>query len=175
MNKPHEGELFLATLGKTEEQYPLSKIEDHQIHATTMVRQTKRNLCLFSFNLDPQLYATATFCEVVKNLAMRSRFSRIRILLQDHTLVLQQGHQLVNLAQRLSSAMEIRKPAEEHRDIEENFLLADNCGYLHRQQANTFNGMACYNDRPQVNRYQALFDEVWEYGTADRELTRLHL
>ncbi|MCU7920282.1 MAG: GNAT family N-acetyltransferase [Candidatus Thiodiazotropha sp. (ex Epidulcina cf. delphinae)] len=168
-------ELFLAKLGETPDLYPLHSVEDHQIHATTMTRQTKRYLCLFSRDLDPQIYDNPPFIEAVKNLAMRSRFSRIRILLQDNTLVVQQGHRLVELAQRLSSVIEIRKPGEDHIDYPENFLLLDDCGYLHRKQAENLQGMACYNDRHRVNRYQGLFDEAWEYGVPDRELARLHL
>ena len=173
--KKQEEELTLATLGTTEDLFQLNRVEDHQIHATSMVRQAKRNLCLLSFDLDPQIYDTPTFSEAVKNLAMRSRFSRVRILLQENALVVQQGHRLVDLAQRLPSAIEIRKPAQEHLDIEESFLLADDCGYLHRQQASNLKGTARYNNRYRVNRFQTLFDEVWEYGTPDRELARLHL
>jgi hypothetical protein len=87
----------------------------------------------------------------------------------------QQGHRLVDLAQRLPSAMEIRKVADEHLEIEENFLLADDCGYLHKQQSSKIKATARYNDRYRVSRLQSIFDEAWEYGTPDRELSRLHL
>ncbi len=174
-NRDLAEELSLAQLGRTSELFHLHTIEDHQIHATSMVRQAKRYLSLFTRTLDPQIFNDPPFVDAVKQLAMRSRFSRIRILLQDNTLVVQQGHRLVELAQRLSSAIEIRIPGEEYLDYAENFMLIDDLGYMHRKQAESLLGTACYNDRYRVNRLQSIFDEAWEYGVPDRELARLHL
>jgi predicted GNAT family N-acyltransferase len=170
-----DDELCLAQLGETTTHFQLHSVEDHQIHATCMLRQAKRYLSIFSHNLDPQIFDTPSFVDAAKQLAMRSRFSRIRILLQDNTLVLQQGHRLVELAQRLSTAIEIRIPGEAHRDYDENFILIDEVGYLHQKLATNPLGTAGYNDRYRVNRMLAVFDEAWEHGTPDRELARLHL
>jgi predicted GNAT family N-acyltransferase len=175
LNQDSAEELFLAQLGKTTELYHLHTVEDHQIHATSMVRQAKRYLSIFSRTLDPQIFDTPTFIDASKNLAMRSRFSRIRILLQDNTLVVQQGHQLVELAQRLSTAIEIRIPGEAYLDSVENFMLVDDVGYIHRKQAENLLATACYNDRRRVDRMQTIFDDAWEFGVPDRELARLHL
>lgn len=168
-------ELFMAQLGETNERYQLRNLEDHQIHATSMLRQAKRYLSIFTHNLDPQIFDHPPFIDATKALAMRSRFSRIRIVLQDNTLAVQQGHRLVELAQRLSTTIEIRKPGEAYMDYAENFMLVDEAGYLHRKQAENLIGTACYNDRQRANRLQAIFDEAWEYGVPDRELARLHL
>ncbi|MCU7931861.1 MAG: GNAT family N-acetyltransferase [Candidatus Thiodiazotropha sp. (ex Codakia rugifera)] len=175
LKEEDQEELFLANLGETSDLYHLHTLEDHQIHCTTMVRQAKRHLCLFSQVLDPQIFDEPPFIEATKNLVMRSRFSRVRILLQDNRLVVQQGHQLVELAQRLSSSIEIRIPGEAYLDYLENFMLVDNCGYIHRKLAENLLGVACYSDRHRVNRMQTIFDDAWEHGIPDRELARLHL
>ena len=174
-DQAREDELTLATLGEDDELFQLNRVEDHQIHAASMARQAKRYLCLFSYDLDPAVYDTESFHDAVKQLAMRSKFSRIRIVVQDNSQIVQQGHRLVDLAQRLPSVIEIRKPSDEHLDIEENFLLVDDCGYLYKQQASNVRGTARYNNRHFVSRLQTLFDEAWEYGVPDRELSRLHL
>jgi predicted GNAT family N-acyltransferase len=168
-------DLSLARLGNTSELFHLHTAEDHQIHATSMVRQAKRHLSLFTQTLEPQIFDTPPFVDAVKQLAMRSRFSRIRILLQDNTLAVQQGHRLVELAQRLSSAIEIRIPGDEYLEYAENFMVVDDLGYVHRKQAQNLLATACYNDRYRVNRLLSVFDEAWEYGVPDRELARLHL
>ncbi|MBT2971553.1 MAG: hypothetical protein B6D72_00015 [gamma proteobacterium symbiont of Ctena orbiculata] len=168
-------ELELAQLGKSGELFHLHTMEEHQIHAVSMVRQAKRYLSLFSQTLDPEIFDNPPFVDAIKQLATRSRYSRIRILLQDNSLVVQQGHRLVELAQRLSTAMEIRIPGEEYLEYAENFMLVDDLGYLHRKQAENLIATACYNDRHRVNRLQTVFDEAWEYGVPDRELARLHL
>lgn len=167
--------LSLPSLGETTDLFHLHNAEEHLIHAASMLRQAKRDLALFTLDLDPNVYDQEAFLEGFKALALRSRFTRIRILLQDNALVLQRGHRLVELAQRLPSIIEIRRPGEEYLNYPENFLLVDDCGYLHRKGAESYQGIACYHNRHRVNRLQVLFDEAWEYGTPERELAPLHL
>jgi hypothetical protein len=101
--------------------------------------------------------------------------ARIRILLQDNGLVRTQGHRLLELAQRLPSTVELRKPDRVFRQFQENFLLVDDCGYLHHRLSGRYQVSACCNDRLQVSQYAELFTEAWEAGEPDRELARLHL
>ncbi|MET0050946.1 MAG: GNAT family N-acetyltransferase [Candidatus Thiodiazotropha sp.] len=168
-------DLSLATLSESDERFSLRHLEDHQIHTTRLIRQARRTLCVLSLDLDPLVYEQPVCLDAIKQLALRSRYSQIRILLQDNRRVVQQGHRLVDLAQRLTSAIEIRKPADEHIDVEENFLFVDNCGYLHRPRRDNLIATACYNDRVRVKRMAELFDEIWANAVPDRELSRLHL
>lgn len=168
-------ELELPQLGETDDLFHLHNADEHLIHAAGMLRQAKRDLAVFSFDLDPPVFDQPAFLDAFKALALRSRYSRIRILLQDNTLVLQRGHRLLELAQRLPSMIEIRRPNEDYLDHAENFLLIDDCGYLHRRSRDNHSGIASYHNRHRVNRLLALFDNAWETGTPDRELTRLHL
>lgn len=168
-------DLDLPQLGETDDLFHLHDAEEHLIHAAAMLRQSKRDLSLFTFDLDPPVFDQPAFLEAFKALALRSRFTRIRILLQDNNLVLQRGHRLIELAQRLPSVIEIRKPNEDYIDHPDSFLLVDDCGYLHRKGAESYIGIACYHNRHRVNRLQTLFDEAWENGTPDRDLARLHL
>jgi predicted GNAT family N-acyltransferase len=168
-------ELALPILGQTSDLYHLHRAEAHLMHAAAMLRQARRDLALFTYDLDPPVYDQPAVVEAFKALALRSRFSRIRILLQENTLVLQRGHRLIELAQRLPSVVEIRRPNEDYIDYPESFMLVDDCGYLHRKATEGHIGIACYHNRHRVNRLQALFDEAWETGTPDRELARLHL
>ncbi len=168
-------DLDLPLLGESNDLFHLHDEDDHLIHAAGMLRQAKRDLAIFSYDLDPAVFDQIPFVEAFKALALRSRFSRIRLLIQDNTLVLQRGHRLVELAQRLPSVIEIRKPSDDFIDHPENFLLIDDCGYLHRKSPESHIGIACYHNRHRVNRLLALFDDAWEHGTPDRDLARLHL
>ncbi len=170
-----EIELNLPQLGENDELFHLHNEDDHLIHAAGMLRQARRDLALFSYDLDPAVYDQRPFLEAFKALALRSRFSRLRILLQDNTLVLQRGHRLVELAQRLPSVVEIRRPHADFLDHPENFLLIDDGGYLHKRSLESYSGIACYHNRHRVNRLLAVFDEAWDHGTPERELARLHL
>ncbi len=168
-------ELDLPQLGETVDLFHLHQPEEHLIHAAGMLRQARRDMALYTVDLDPPVFDQPPFIEAFKALALRSRFSRLRILLADPTLVLQRGHRLIELAQRLPSVIEIRRPGEAYQDHLENFLLVDDCGYLHRKSLESHTGIACYHNRHRVNRLMAIFDDAWENATPERELARLHL
>jgi hypothetical protein len=140
-----------------------------------MVSQANRSLDLLTADLEPALYDQPAFLEACKRLALKSKIARIRILLQDNSLVRQQGHRLIELIQRLPSSIELRKPDRAFREHPENFLLVDDCGYLHRRLLGRYQVTACCNDRLQVSRFEDLFTQAWEAGEPDRELARLHL
>ena len=165
----------LARLGATCDLYQLHSVEEARALAIQMVSQAGRSLDLLTTDLEPVLYDQQGFLEAFKQLALKSKVARIRILLQDNSLVRNQGHRLIELVQRLPSTVELRKPNRVSREFQENFLLVDDCGYLHRRLIGRYQLSACCNDRLQVSQFESLFTEIWENGEADRELARLYL
>lgn len=167
---------FLAAdLGATTDLFYLHSLEDFRSSCTRMVAQANKTLNLISPDLEPLIYDQAPFISAVKRLALKSRVARIRIIVQDNSLVRQQGHRLIELAQRLTSTIELRKPDRAYREYTESFLLVDDCGYLHRQLADRYAATACFNDRLQASQLGAVFNEAWERAEPDIELVRLHL
>lgn len=164
-----------ARLGGTSDLYRLDAVEQARDLTLRMVAQAGRSLDLLTYDLEPALYDQPDFLEAFKRLALKSKVARIRILLQDNSLVRSQGHRLIELAQRLPSTVELRKPDRIFRNHPESFLLVDDCGYLHRRLTGRYQVSACCNDRLQVSQFAELFTEAWENGEPDRELARLHL
>jgi hypothetical protein len=149
--------------------------QDNRLVCVHMLRQVRRNLCLLSRDLDKSIYDQAPFLAGLKALALRSRFSRIRILLQDHEPVLKHGHRIVEFVRRLSSSAEIRIPPEDWVDYPVNFVLADQYGYIKREVFSDYEATADYFAPLAVRRMRSLFDGVWEISQADPELRRLYL
>ena len=164
-----------ALLGQTATIYHLHSVDEYRDIASRLATQASRSLSLLSRDLEPLVFNQPPFIEAVKQLALNTRIARIRILLQDNSLVRTQGHRLIDLAQRLTSTIEIRKPGRESVDIAETFLIADDCGYLHRQLADRYEAMVCFNDHLRTNQLEERFTEIWERGEPDIEMVRLHL
>ena len=57
---------------------------DNRLVASHMAGQVRRELCLFTRDLDGPVYDQVEFLDHLKGLALRSAASRVRILLQDH-------------------------------------------------------------------------------------------
>jgi hypothetical protein len=164
-----------ARLGETPDHYQLHSVDETRELTLRMVGQASHGLDLLTADLEPALYDQPVFVDVCKRLALKSKVVRIRILLQDNSLVRSQGHRLIELIQRLPSTVELRKPDRVFQELQENFLLVDDCGYLHRKLIGRYQVSACCNDRLQVSQLEDLFTEAWEAGEPDRELARLHL
>lgn len=163
------------TLGETNELLTLESAAEHRAVALAMAQQAARTLHIFSRDLDPAVFDSAEFEEAVSALARHSQYSRIHILVQDSSRVVLHGHRLVNLAQRLSSKIEIRKPIAEYADINRAFFVADEAGYISRQLADRYEAVANFNDRLSARDLVGFFTEVWERSQQDSQLRRLHL
>ncbi len=153
----------------------LTSVDEFTQFALNMATQAHRTIDIFSHDLDHPLYDQSDFVVAIKELSLRSRFSQIRILLQNNRTIRRKGHRLVHLAQRLTSSIEIRRPGEPLLKALENFLLADEYGYIHRKMASYYEGRCDFNDRLRVAQLAERFNEAWESGEPDRELLRLYL
>ncbi len=140
-----------------------------------MLAQARRELRLLSRELDKPIFDQADFLSALKDLAVRSHQTRIRILLQDHAQVVGQGHRIIELARRLTSSIEIRIPSEEWLDYPKNFMLVDQHGYVHRELATRYEATADYHAPLRVQKLRARFDGIWDCALVDSELRRLYL
>jgi len=146
------------------------------VHATgLMLEQTQDTLEIFSRDLDPELYDRQSSLDAISRLCLRNRKARIRLLVQEPQVPVQRGHRLIELARRLSSSIEIRQPHPDYRHYNEAFLVADQCGLVHRGLADRFEGMCNFYNPVEARRKLDFFTEVWERSEEQTEFRRLHL
>jgi hypothetical protein len=157
-------------LGKSAGIIPLGDTEGFRKITRHMAEQATRQLDIFTYDLDSRVYDKKPFLKAVQELALSSRNARIRILLQNNDRVQKEGHRLVDLARKLPSRIEIRRPKPEYTDHGENFMVVDATGYVRRRQHNQYAGEADFNDRLKATSYRDLFSAIWESGEPDSEL-----
>lgn len=162
-------------LGETDETIQLATSEDNRIAAIALAHQADRSLRIFTRHLDSPIYNNKGFVDAVTQLAIRSPSSFIRVLVQDSTPAVKDGHRLVELGHRLSSIIKFRKPAEEYKDFNEAFLIADEVGLIHRKLADRFEGVANFKTPLEGRDLSKFFDEIWEKSAQDPELRRLDI
>ncbi len=162
-------------LGRDAGLISLQDREENRLVCAHMLSQVRRELCLFTHDLDKPVYDQAPFLAGVREMALRNRLSRIRILLQDHERVVKQGHRLIELVRHLSSGAEIRVPHADWLAHPENFLLADQYGYVHRALSTRYEATADYFAPLKVRQLYKRFNEIWENSEVDSELRRLYL
>ncbi len=162
-----------CVLGETAESFRIESSEELRRASLRMVEQCRRQLDLVSRHLDPAVYDSAEFQDALKRLALRGRRSQIRIVILDPQPLVSEGHRVLDLAQHLSSFVQLRTPAEEHRHFNEAFLIADSMGVIYRKLSDRFDGTVNFNDRSAALELRRRFEEIWDKAQPDPNFRRL--
>lgn len=162
-------------LGETAGEHRLERGADTADAALALVRQARHRLRIFSRDLDPSLLAGADFAAAAGEFARRSRFTTIRILVQDPTPAIRRSHALIELIQRLSSHVEARRVAEEWTNEPFAFIVADQDGLLYRPAGDRFEGFVDFAAGARALEQVNWFDRVWEQSTPEPEFRRLSI
>ncbi|MEP7185881.1 MAG: GNAT family N-acetyltransferase [Rhodanobacter sp.] len=123
----------------------------------------RHRLCLYLPSLGMDHYSRVQELAEIRRIAISGRGAQIRILLHDPATALRHDHRLIALAQRLTTAIQVRTPLEEvDLAYASSYLLNDAGGYLFLPEADKPQGRGARNDRPSQAPLQQHFDEVWE-------------
>jgi len=162
-------------LGETSLEFEVERLAEASAVAHALAVQAQRTLLLHTEDLEPDIYDDCAFLDAVSRLARDHSQSRIWILIHDARKVVQHGHRLIEIARRLSSTIQLRRPAPQYRNKHESFLLADDCGYLYRPIAARYEGTANFHDPGKVADFKKYFMAVWERSEPDEEIKRLYI
>jgi len=101
---------------------------------------------------------------------------RVRILVLDpEALLSRSDHRLVNLALRVSSYVEIRRPGPDHVEFNEAMLIADRKGVIHRKQSDRYEGVANFHAPVRAAHLSENFESIWTHAEPDPHFRRLML
>jgi hypothetical protein len=162
-------------LGSSKDLITLDDRQSTRELAVQMLRQARRSLLLLSHDLDPGLYDNNEFLDALKDLALRSPRTEVRILLRDPTRVVQYGHRLIELMRRLNSHIHIHRVGEDYLNRSDTFMIVDEVGLMRRAVAERYEGIANFNDPAEAAQLRRVFDHIWEFSRPDPELRRLHI
>jgi len=129
-------------------------------------------LAIYTRDLDAAILDQAEMLDCLRQLSLQ-KGARIRILVQSSARALQDGHRLLELARRMSSAFEFRSPQAEDLHYGSAFLVNDQNGHVLRDLATRFESEGNLNDLASAQRLKRYFDEVWERSSVTTEFRRL--
>jgi hypothetical protein len=161
-------------LGQFQEPINLADSEAQRRAAVALALQARRTVDIFTRDLDKKIYDNKDFLDGLQNLAVNNR-GLIRILVKDSSKAVKYGHRLIPLSQRLSSFIEVRKVADDYKEYNEAFLIADEIGFAHRKHADRFEGVARFNAAKEATSLLIFFNEVWRNSAPDPDLRRIYL
>lgn len=140
-----------------------------------LIGAARRDLYIYTRDLDPLLFDTDAALEALRRLAVGGGAS-IRILIQDPQQPLRRRHRLVALARRLTSVFALRTPVQDSdMQYPSAFLLNDSSGFYFRTLGNRFEGEAINYAPGRHAQLLEFFKQVWERSESSEELRRLEL
>ncbi|UXI70400.1 GNAT family N-acetyltransferase [Tahibacter amnicola] len=155
---------------------PVDQLEQAQQVVLELLGLAKREICLYSRDLDAPLLNSEAVLAAIKRIATAGRSASVRIIVQAPSIPLRDGHRLLHLAHRLPSVIQFRTPvAEEDLHYPSAFLLNDRRGYYFRVLGSRFEGEAHTYSPGRHAQLQEYFNQVWERSAPSEELRQLSL
>lgn len=140
----------------------------------TLLEGAQHSMCVLVRELHPLLLNDTACMVELRRLAISGRGASIRIIAQDLSRAMQEGSRLLELAQRLSSVIEIRRTVEPD-DLAYNsaFMCVDSCGYLFRPLESEMTAVGSTYAPGRHAELMRLFEEVWARSEPWPELRAL--
>lgn len=141
-----------------------------------IIANARRELIIYSYDLEPALYSRPDIIEAFKHFAITSQGGVARWLVQNPVLAQQHIPPLLILTQRLPSAFAFRAP-EEPEDLHYSsiYLANDRDGYLFCLNKDRFEGHWSPTLPSRSRQIHELFNRVWERSRPCTEFRALEL
>jgi len=162
-------------LGVTDDSVTIESRDENRFATIKMVQQSRNSIEIISRDLDSQIYDIQEFIDAVRGIVLENYHARVRIIVMNAKVIINQSHRLVNLAMDLSTFIEIRKPGIEYSGFNEAMFLADGCGFIHRLKSDRYGGTVNFNDRRTTRYLLDHFNEMWAKSLSDMNLRKLHI
>jgi hypothetical protein len=130
----------------------------------------QRLMSIYTPDLEPDLYDQTAFLEIVKHFVLARSFSKVRVLLVEPTRVMRDSNRFVAMGRRLSSCIDIRYVAAQSPQRASAYLIADDRAIAYRMRADTWDGVADFNNPPVAKLYLNEFDTVWNASAPEHGL-----
>lgn len=162
-------------LGASPDTFLLETLEEFRIALDTMTRQAKRNIKIFTQELEHSFYDRAEFLDLLTPQFKQHRGFNVSIVLKDPNKAAKLGHRLVELQKRLPTRCEIRSLPREYEEMTDEYLLVDDIGMVKRFALGNMRGHCEFRSVPDAVKYARAFNEIWERSMPCNELRRLAL
>jgi N-acetylglutamate synthase-like GNAT family acetyltransferase len=165
----------LLTLNQDGEQYAYR--DQHQFLAfhKSMLMQAQRQIWLVSDTIQSPLMTDPKIRDAILRLAKRNAKAEIRILLEDDKKGAGYYNPTIELAQKLTSFVEIRSIPPGAKKPNEMITTVDFGASILRKDLNNYAGFANYHNPVIAQRLRDKYEQYWQHATPSMQLRRLSI
>ncbi len=170
-----------------------TSLEEARSAVEIAASSAQRMISIYTPDLEPDLYDQSAFLEIIKRFVLSRSFSKVRVLLADPARVVRDSNRFAAMGRRLSSYIDIRhvgepQPATGHPEGAAGqqsestadrgagargcgaYLVADDRAVVYRLRADTWDGIADFNNASIARLYLTGFDALWARSTPEDAL-----
>ncbi|TAM45650.1 MAG: hypothetical protein EPN55_07520 [Gammaproteobacteria bacterium] len=160
------------TEGATAPTHALLKNRDAvRAQLTLLANQARHEIRVFAPHLDPSLFNTGEITHLLASFVARDRHNLVHILVEDSEQTVRDNDRVVQLCQRMSDFVQLRRVSEQHIGLKEMFVVVDRLGYLHQQDLTRPECLSSSADAHGAAELLQRFREMWDRS---EPVQRLH-
>jgi hypothetical protein len=152
---------------------PISSAAELDAAAATVIGHANGTLDIFAARLAPT-YNTRERAEALRRFLRANARNRLRIALHDAGDVERELPRVVELLRTFSHALLIFETGDEAKALADEFIVADDCHYLHRFHKDHAKGELALHEAA-AREMKRRFDEIWQVSTPAVAATTLGL
>lgn len=161
--------------GQVENDVRFDNVETAKNLLADIFADTLRSVQIYTPDMEPALYNDPQLMDALLAMVRGNRHARIQILAQDTGSARHRGHALLRLAHNLTSAIDVRIPAEEYREAGLGFVVVDNRSFFYRPDVSVMNGIYNQACKVRAGKLTEIFTLIWEHAQEDVETRRLSI
>ncbi len=140
----------------------LNSREEVRDFLVTLLQQAQRKISVFAPTLDADLFNTSQVIDVLASFTASHRSNRVRFLVEDADQSLHHNARVVGLSRRFGDFIKMRQVDEDNTGLREQFVIVDDCGYLHQSHLDRPEFHASTDDRSKTRQFAIRYERMWE-------------
>ncbi|MDH3670965.1 MAG: hypothetical protein OES46_07335 [Gammaproteobacteria bacterium] len=128
----------------------------------TLLQQARRKISVFAPTLEGDLFNTSPVISVLASFTTSHRGNLVRFLVEDADLSFHQNARVVGLCRRFSDFIKMHQVDENNSGLQEQFVIVDDCGYLHQPHLDRPGFRASTDDRSETRQFAIRYERMWE-------------
>ena len=160
--------------GNIENDIKLSSAEEISDTVIELTKNTLRSIKIYTPDLEAEIYNNDKFRQQLLAFTRGNRHAQIQILVDDISTALQSGHQLIGLAQQLSSIIIIKDTPIDYQATKISFILFDQGAFIFKPDITSHTAILskCIN---RSNKLHDFFTLTYEHANQNIHTRRLSI
>lgn len=140
----------------------LNSPEEVRDFLVTLLQQARRKISVFAPTLEGDLFNTSRVISMLASFTASHRGNLVRFLVEDADQSLHQNARVVGLCRQFGDFIKMHQVDEDNTGLQEQFVIVDDCGYLHQPHLDRPEFHASTDDRSKTRQFAIRYERMWE-------------